>query len=80
MDTENTFKIVGKCKSVTTKAGTHKAALMVEQSSTGTLQGKKVRTESQSWYVKGLGLVKQQMKIIREGDKPATIVIQESKH
>jgi len=76
MDTENTMKIIGK-DNVTTKAGTFKDALVVEQIGVGTLQSKKVRTVSKSWYVKGIGLVKADMKITTDG-KTQTVLIQET--
>jgi hypothetical protein len=78
MDMSITFRIVGKQK-VHTKGGEFDNALLVEQDGTGTLQEKKVRTVSQNWYVKGLGLVKANMKTIPSTGKPQTLEIQETK-
>ena len=78
MDMVITFKIIGK-QSVTTKAGKHEDALMVEQDGVGTLQNQKVRTVSQNWYVKGLGLVKAAMKTITPDGKTESLSIQETK-
>jgi hypothetical protein len=78
MDMDMTFKIIGKQK-VSTKAGTFPDALLVEQDGVGTLQNQKVRTESQNWYVKGVGLVKATMKNHLPGNKTESLTIQETK-
>ena len=75
MDMLMTFKIIGK-ETVTTKKGMHPDALRVEQIGEGTVQSHKIRTVSQNWYVKGLGLVKAEMKSTADG-KTDTIMIQE---
>ena len=78
MDMNITFKIVGK-QSISTKGGKFDDALLVEQDGVGTLQSKKVRTVSQNWYVKGLGLVKANMKTTNPDGKTESLTIQETK-
>jgi len=80
MDMEITCKVIGT-QSVTTKVGTYKDALLVEQDGVGTLQGKKVRTVSKNWYVKGLGNVKADLTTYdQDGKQAQTLTIQETKH
>jgi len=78
MDMQVTFKIIGK-QNIKTKVASYTDALLVEQDGAGTLQGKKVRTVSQNWYVKGLGLVKANMKTIPSEGKTESLTIQETK-
>lgn len=78
MDMEITCQVVGN-EDVKTKGGTFKNALVVEQDGTGTVQGKKVRTESKNWYVKGLGLVKATLKNHLPDGTDQTLSIQETK-
>jgi hypothetical protein len=78
MDMEISCTVVGK-EDVKTKGGSFKDALVVEQDGTGTVQGKKVRTESKNWYVKGLGLVKATLKNHLPDGTDQTLSIQETK-
>ena len=78
MDMEITCKVLGN-EDVTTKGGGYKGALVVEQDGVGTVQGKKVRTESKNWYVKGLGLVKATLKNHLPDGTDQTLSIQETK-
>lgn len=77
MDIDNVFKVVRKEK-VTTKGGTFDDALLVEQIGTGTMQSKNVRTVSHSWYVKGLGLVKADMKVTYKDGTSQSVMVQET--
>jgi hypothetical protein len=77
MDMVMTLTILRKEK-VTTKAGTFEDALVVEQDGVGTMQTQKTRTVSQNWYVKGLGLVKAEMKTVGPDGKTQSVSIQET--
>ncbi len=79
MDMETTCKVIG-IQSVTTKAGSYKDALLVQQDSVGTLQKQKVRTVSKSWYVKGIGTVKADLVTYKPDGTSEKLTIQETKH
>lgn len=71
------FKVVGE-ENITTPVG-KRTALRVDSVGDGTLQGKKVRMDSQSWYVKGFGMVKSILKYTGANSPASTITIQEAK-
>lgn len=77
MDVKSTFKVVGTQK-VKTKVS-ERDALLITASGEGTINTDKVRMESQSWYVKGLGAVKSIIKTTYPGGRVETVTIQESK-
>ncbi|GEM_PF-5070355 len=59
---DNVLKIVGK-ERVSTPGGTFDDALHVTSTGEGTMQGGPVTLETESWYVRGVGAVKQILKI-----------------
>ncbi|CAN5525032.1 hypothetical protein BH11ARM2_BH11ARM2_01620 [soil metagenome] len=71
------FKVVGP-ENIKTPVG-DRSTLRVDSTGEGTLMGKKVRMDSQSWYVKGFGMVKSVLKYTGETGAPSTITIQETK-
>ncbi|RYG31754.1 hypothetical protein EON81_22175 [bacterium] len=71
------FTVVGE-QSVTTPKGA-RSALLVTSTGTGTMMTKNVRMDSKSWYVKGVGMVKSELKFTDTSGKASTITIQEAK-
>lgn len=77
VDLKNSFKIVGP-ERVKTKVA-DRDAILITSTSTGTMQGKKVRIESKTWYVRDVGGVKSVVKIVSADGKTQTMTIQETK-
>lgn len=77
VDLKNSFKIVGQEK-VKTKVA-DRDAILITSTSTGTMQGRKVRIESKTWYVRDIGGVKSVVKIVSADGKTQTMTIQETK-
>jgi hypothetical protein len=77
MDVTNDFKVEGVEK-LKTKVGEYDALLVTSKGS-GTVQGQKLRMETQSWHVKGRGNIKTIMKTFDATNRPNTITIQETK-
>lgn len=78
MDSSQTIKVVG-IQPVKTKGGTYPEALVVVSSGPASLDQKKGQMTSKRWFVKNKGLVKMQLEL-KQGDKPITLVLQESGH
>ncbi len=77
MDVTNDFKVEGVEK-LKTKVGEYDALLVTSKGS-GTVQGQKLRMETQSWHVKGRGNIKTIMKTFDATNRANTITIQETK-
>jgi hypothetical protein len=77
MDLKNTFKVAG-VEPVTTKRSKYEDALLVTSVGEGTLSGSRVRIETRSWFVKGRGNIKTEMRLIDAANKAQTISIEES--
>lgn len=77
-DVTNKFKVVGP-KKVQTKKATYPDALLITSTGSGQLAGRKVTMDTKNWYVKGIGLVKSEMRTTEPGGKASTITFQESK-
>ncbi|RYG41131.1 hypothetical protein EON79_21360 [bacterium] len=71
------FTVVGE-QSITTPKGPRNA-LLVTSTGNGTMMTKNVRMDSKSWYVKGVGMVKSELKFTDAAGKASTITIQEAK-
>jgi hypothetical protein len=73
MDITNKFKVVGIQK-LKGKAGPVDA-LLITSTGDGKILGKSVRMESKSWYVKGIGNVKAEMKTVDGKGKTESVSI-----
>lgn len=74
----NSFKVVG-VKPIKTKVADYPDALLIESTGEGTVKGQKVRMETKSWYVKGRGGVRAEVKSTDASGTSTVITIQESK-
>jgi len=74
----NEFKVVGT-EAVKTKVAEYPDALLIQSTGEGTVKGQKVRMETKSWYVKGRGGVRAEVKSTDASGTTTTITIQESK-
>ncbi|MDX2066109.1 MAG: hypothetical protein SFX74_10230 [Fimbriimonadaceae bacterium] len=77
MDLKNTFKVEG-IEPVSTKRAKYPEALLVSSVGEGTLNKDRVRIETRSWFVKGRGNIKTEMRLIDAANKARTISIEES--
>jgi hypothetical protein len=70
----NNYKVVGT-QPVKTKKGSYDA-LLITTSGKGVVGGKNVRMDSKSWYVKGLGNVKTEIKMVDAQGQTQTVSYQ----
>jgi len=72
---DNDIKIERK-ERITTPGGTFDDALYITSTGTGTIDGKPVTLTTKSWYVRGMGPVKQLEEVTMKGEAKRLITIQ----
>ncbi len=72
---DNDIKIERK-ERVTTPGGTFDDALFISSTGQGTIEGKPVTLTTKSWYVRGMGPVKQIEEVVTKGEPKRIISIQ----